>query len=101
MTIRDIQNQGSRFYGTMRSAIRSATLIGYPELARSVGLDAHRLMRKCGLDPSCLSDPDARIDAAAVTKLLATSAADCLDDSLMAGERLPLRHRRVRVPQVS
>jgi AraC-like DNA-binding protein len=60
----------------MRFTIRSASLIGYPELARAVGLDAQRLMRKCGLDPSCLSDPDARIDAAAVAKLLETSAAE-------------------------
>ena len=76
MTIRDIQNQGSRASGTMRSTIRSATLIGYPELARSLGLDSHRLMGKCGLDPSCLSDPDTRIDAAAVAKLPETSAAE-------------------------
>jgi AraC-like DNA-binding protein len=60
----------------MRSTIRSATLIGYAELARSVGLDPHRLMRKCGLDPSCLSDPEARIDAAAVANLLESSAAE-------------------------
>jgi len=60
----------------MRSTIRSATLIGYAELARSVGLDPHRLMRRCGLNPSCLSDPDLRIDAVAVAKLLETSAAE-------------------------
>ena len=60
----------------MRSTIRSATLIGYAELARSVGLDPNRLMRKCGLDPSCLSDPDTHIDATAVAKLLETSAAE-------------------------
>jgi AraC-like DNA-binding protein len=60
----------------MSSTIRSATLIGYAELARSVGLDPHRLMRRCGVDPSCLSDPDVRIDAAAVAKLLETSAAE-------------------------
>src|SRR5688572_28589329 len=60
----------------MRPTIRSATLIGYPELARSVGLDAHALMRRCGLDPSCLSNPDTRIDATAVAKLLETSAAE-------------------------
>ena len=34
----------------LRSTIRSATLSGYTELARSVDLDSHRLMRKCGLD---------------------------------------------------
>jgi AraC-like DNA-binding protein len=60
----------------MRSTIRSATLTGYPELARAVGLDPQRLMRKCGLDPWCLSDPDARIDAGAVARLLETSAAE-------------------------
>ena len=60
----------------MHATIRSATLSGYLELARSVGLDPNRQMRKCGLDPSCLSDPDARIDATAVAKLLETSAAE-------------------------
>ncbi|HSI54195.1 MAG: AraC family transcriptional regulator ligand-binding domain-containing protein [Ramlibacter sp.] len=58
----------------MRSTIRSATLIGYVELARSLGLDPYRLMHECGLDTSCLSDPDARISATAVAKLLETSA---------------------------
>ena len=60
----------------MHSTIRSATLSGYTELARSVGLDPNRQMRKCGLEPSCLSDPDTHIDAAAVAKLLETSAAE-------------------------
>ena len=72
MTIRDTQN-AAHDSGKMRSTIRSATLSGYAELARSVGLDPHRLMRKCGLDPSCLSDPDTRIDATAVAKLLEIS----------------------------
>jgi AraC-like DNA-binding protein len=58
----------------LSSTIRSATLSGYAELARSVGLDPLRLMRKCRLDPSCLSNPDARIDATAVARLLETSA---------------------------
>lgn len=60
----------------MHATIRSATLSGYLELARSVGLDPNRQMRKCGLEPSCLSDPDTHIDAAAVAKLLETSAAE-------------------------
>jgi AraC-like DNA-binding protein len=60
----------------MHSTIRSATLSGYVEVARSVGIDPHRLMRRCGLDPSCLSDPDTRIDAPAVAKLLETSAVE-------------------------
>jgi hypothetical protein len=40
----------------IRSTIRSATLIGYAELARSVGLDPHRLMHRRELAPSCLLD---------------------------------------------
>lgn len=60
----------------MSSTIRSATLIGYTEVARSVGLDPNRLMRRCGLDPSCLSNPDVRIEATAVAMLLETSSAE-------------------------
>ena len=58
--------------GKMRSTIRSATLVGYPELARSAApLDAQVRPRSF-----VLSDPDARIDAAAVAMLLETSAAE-------------------------
>jgi AraC-like DNA-binding protein len=60
----------------MTASIRSATLSGYAELARSVGLDPNRLMRRSGLDPSCLSDPDRRIDVTAVAKLLEASATE-------------------------
>ncbi len=60
----------------MPSTIRSATLSGYAELARSVGLDPNRLMRRLGLDPSCLSDPDRRIEGSAVANLLETSAVE-------------------------
>lgn len=48
MTIRDTQKVSIRFR-KISSTIRSATLIGYSEVARSVGLDPNRLMRKCGL----------------------------------------------------
>lgn len=60
----------------MHFTIRSATLNGYNELARSVGLDPISMVRKVGLDPACLSDPNARIDATAVAKLLEASAAE-------------------------
>jgi AraC-like DNA-binding protein len=76
MTIRDTPTGVPDDSGTMHPTIRSATLSGFAELTRSVGLDPNRLLRRCGLPLSCLSDPDARIDATAVAKLLETSAAE-------------------------
>jgi len=58
----------------MPVTIRSATLNGYAQVASSVGLDADRLMRRFGLSPHWLGDPDRRIDAAAMAKLLEASA---------------------------
>lgn len=58
----------------MPLVIRSACLTGYAELARSVGLDPHRLLKEVGLDRSCLSDPDIKIPTDAVIPLLELSA---------------------------
>jgi AraC-like DNA-binding protein len=58
----------------MRPLVRSATLNGYGALARTLGLDAARLMRKVGLDPTDLTVPDRWISAPAVARLLDTSA---------------------------
>ena len=41
----------------MRALVRSATLNGYAGLARSLDLDAARLMRDVGLDPADLAVP--------------------------------------------
>lgn len=54
--------------------IRSASLNGYMELARSVGLHPQSMMRKAGLSPRCLDDPETPISVAAVRQLLETSA---------------------------
>jgi AraC-like DNA-binding protein len=54
--------------------IRSACLTGYVELARSFGLDPFRLLRKVGLDRSCLFDPEIKISVDAANRLLEISA---------------------------
>jgi AraC-like DNA-binding protein len=60
----------------MRRLVRSATLNGYADVARAVGLDPIALMRSHGLDPSDLSVPDRWISAPAVARLLDASAED-------------------------
>jgi AraC-like DNA-binding protein len=57
-----------------RALVRSATLSGYLALARSLDLDAPRLLRDIGLNPSDLAVPDKWISAAAVARLLDASA---------------------------
>jgi AraC-like DNA-binding protein len=58
----------------MRHVVRSASLRGYAELARSVGLDPLALMRRVGLPRRCLDDPETLIGADAVARLLELSA---------------------------
>ena len=59
----------------MLRLIRSATLNGYIEVARSVGLDPYRLVAAHGLPAACLADPELRIPMTAVARLLEDSAA--------------------------
>ena len=54
--------------------IRSASLSGYPELARSLGLDPQAMMRAAGLSPRCLDDLETPISVFAVRHLLEDSA---------------------------
>lgn len=54
--------------------VRAGTLAGYVELARSLRLDASRLLQGVGLDRFDLSDIDALIPATAVTELLERSS---------------------------
>ena len=54
--------------------IRSASLSGYLELARSLGLHPQSMMRKAGLSPRCLDDPEMPISIVAVRQLLESSA---------------------------
>ncbi len=72
--------------------IRSASLSGYVELARSLGLNPQAMMRKTGLSPRCLDDPETPISVIAVRQLLEASAqAAGVDDfglQLARGRRL-------------
>ena len=54
--------------------IRSASLTGYADLARSLGLDPLRLVAKEGLPRGCLTNADLWIPAAAVGRLLERTA---------------------------
>ena len=59
----------------MPRLIRSATLNGYVEVARSVGLDPYRMVAAHGLPAACLANPELRIPMTAVARLLEDSAA--------------------------
>jgi AraC-like DNA-binding protein len=54
--------------------IRAASLKGYPQLARSVGLDSARMLRAVGLDPAMVADPDSRYPVKALVELMELSA---------------------------
>ncbi len=58
----------------MTDLIRSACLTSYPEIARSLGLQPLRLLDACGIDRRCLDDPDVKLPAGAIGRLLEVSA---------------------------
>jgi AraC-like DNA-binding protein len=55
--------------------LRSASLAGYNELARHLGLNPDAMLRRVGLNPRHLSDPDLPISTVGVRELLEASAA--------------------------
>jgi AraC-like DNA-binding protein len=59
----------------MQSLIRSAVLNNYVEVARSVGLDPYRMLAEFRLPPAALNDPEVKVSAGAVGRLLEESAA--------------------------
>lgn len=58
----------------MQTLVRSATLNGYADVARSAGLDPGETLRAAGLAVPDLAVPEKWISAAAVARVLATSA---------------------------
>jgi AraC-like DNA-binding protein len=54
--------------------VRAATLTGYADVARSVGLDPHAMLRRAKISPQFLLDPENRHAAAAIVDLLEDSA---------------------------
>jgi AraC-like DNA-binding protein len=73
----------------MHTFVRCASLNGYVEQARSVGLQPGPMMRRVGLDPADLATPEKWISAPAVARLLANSARDAQapDFALKLAER--------------
>jgi len=59
----------------MTALVRSAALTHFTDLAAACGLDARALVAGVGLPPRCLSDPDLKIPAHLVGRLLETAAA--------------------------
>ena len=71
--------------------LRVATLTGYEGLAHSLGLDGPAMLERAGLHRDVLQDPENRIPAEAVARLLRASAreADCENFGLLLAERRP------------
>jgi AraC-like DNA-binding protein len=59
----------------MPGMIRSAVLTNYVEVARSVGLDPYRMIAEFRLPHASLSDPEVKVSAGAIGRLLEASAA--------------------------
>lgn len=74
--------------------VRSASLNGYGELARSLGLDAAAMLRRAGLSPRSLQDPETPLSAEAVHCLLEASAeaSGAQDFGLRLAARRQLSH---------
>jgi AraC-like DNA-binding protein len=60
----------------MTDLIRSACLTHYAEIARSVGLEPAKMLRKVKLPLACLNDQTMRVAVASVRRLLEVSAAE-------------------------
>jgi AraC-like DNA-binding protein len=73
---------------SMTVLVRAAALSNYGDVAREVGLDPNRMLRRVQLDPAVLKKPDTRIPAASVVRLLETSAeqSGCTDFGLRMAE---------------
>ncbi|HET7525031.1 MAG TPA: AraC family transcriptional regulator ligand-binding domain-containing protein [Burkholderiaceae bacterium] len=58
----------------MSALVRSAALTHLPEVAAACGLDARALVAEVGLPPRCLDEPDLKVPAQAVGRLLELAA---------------------------
>ena len=81
----------------MSPTIRSASLVDYPEIARSVGLDPYAMLDRFRLPRSCLRNPDLRISAQAVAELRPENCIVMGDPRQIAPRlaSLPVRFRRI------
>ena len=69
--------------------MRAVTLSGYIEVATAVGLDGARMLRQAGIALEALDDPENRLPAGVVVRLLDRSAEEsgCESFGLMMAER--------------
>ncbi|HEU4652162.1 MAG TPA: AraC family transcriptional regulator ligand-binding domain-containing protein, partial [Croceibacterium sp.] len=69
--------------------MRAVTLSGYIEVAHAVGLDGARMLRQAGIAQESLDDPENRLPAGAVVRLLDRSAEEsgCENFGLLMAER--------------
>lgn len=69
--------------------MRAVTLSGYVEVANAVGLDGVRMLRQAGITLEALEDPENRLPAGAVVRLLDRSAEEsgCESFGLLMAER--------------
>jgi AraC-like DNA-binding protein len=63
-------------YAELADLIRSACLTHYAEVARSLGLEPLKMLRKARLPPACLDQQDMRIAVSGVRRLLEASAVE-------------------------
>lgn len=63
-----------KYGGTNMRLIRSATLIGFSEAAKEVGLNPEEILNSVGLDSKCLDDPDTLISMDSFFNALASAA---------------------------
>ena len=71
----------------MKGTSRAASLTGYPELARDIGLDPLRMLDEVGIPRAALTDPDLRISNEASRQLFELSSRAAEDFGLRLSER--------------
>jgi AraC-like DNA-binding protein len=78
----------------MRTKVRAAVLSNYIEVAQSLKLDPHALLRKVGLNKTILSNPDNQIPIDAALEVLEDSAREsgCSTFGLLMAESRQLSH---------
>lgn len=72
----------------MNALVRAASLTNFFEVASSLGLNPHPLLRDAGLSPGLLTNPEQRIPVASVVHLLEGAAREsgCIDFGLRMAE---------------
>ena len=72
----------------MLPQVRAAALTNYFEVARFVGLDPYEMLRRHGISPQRLTDPDHPLPTVAVIALLEDSAREsrCMSFGLLMAE---------------